>query len=369
MREDEAVSTPSVVIVDDSVESLRLLADLLDAQGYEVRPVTNGRQALQAVEQDPPDLILLDVNMPEMDGYELCARLRSNERCRDLPVIFLTAMADTVDKVRAFNVGGVDYITKPFQLDEVVARVRTHVALKRARAALAHSYDRLRELEKLRDDLVQMIVHDMASPLLAVQIHLKNVKRHATALDERSREGLREAASSADELQRMINDLLDVSRLEEGKMPVRNAVCDLTQMARDVAATFGIAERARQIEIESPATVNVACDGTLTRRVLENLLSNSIKHTPPGGPVQVSITTLDGRVRFEVHDQGPGVPFTDRKKIFEKFGTVESRRNRNYHSTGLGLAFCKLAIEAQRGTIGVDPRKPEGSTFWFELPL
>ena len=166
----------------------------------------------------------------------------------------------------------------------------------------------------------------------------------------------------------MIHDLLDVSRLEEGKMPVKSGAWDLTRMIRDVTTTFGTGERARQIEIESPEAVNVTCDGALTRRVLENLLSNAIKHTPPGGPVRISIATGDGRVRFEVQDEGPGVPSTDRKKIFEKFGTVESRRNRKYHSTGLGLAFCKLAIEAQGGTIGVDPRAPEGSTFWFELP-
>jgi two-component system sensor histidine kinase/response regulator len=368
LKENEAVTAPSVLIVDDTVESLRLLADLLDSQGYEVRPVTNGRQALQAVEQDPPDLILLDINMPEMDGYEVCRRLRLNERCRDLPVIFLTALADTVDKVRAFNMGGVDYITKPFQLDEVLARVRTHIALKRASAALAQSYERLRALEKLRDDLVQMIVHDMASPLLAVQLHLKNVERQPTALDEHSREGLREAASSAEELQRMINDLLDVSRLEEGKMPVKSAAWDLIRMTRDVTTNFGTADRSRRIEIESQEMVKVTCDGALTRRVLENLLSNAIKHTPPGGPVRISIRAHDGRVRLEVQDEGPGVPSTARKKIFEKFGTVESRHNKKYHSTGLGLAFCKLAIEAQGGTIGVDPRATEGSTFWFELP-
>ena len=127
MKDDEAVPAPSVLIVDDTVDNLRLLAEVLGEQGYEVRPVTSGRQALRAVEQDPPDLILLDINMPEMDGYEVCRRLRLNERCRDLPVIFLTAMADTASKVRAFNMGGVDYITKPFQLDEVLARVRTQL--------------------------------------------------------------------------------------------------------------------------------------------------------------------------------------------------------------------------------------------------
>ena len=283
MKDDEAVTAPSVLIVDDTLENLRLLADLLGEQGYEVRPVTNGRQALQAVEQDPPDLILLDINMPEMDGYEVCRRLRMNERCRDLPVIFLTALADTVDKVRAFNMGGVDYITKPFQLDEVLARVRTHIALKRARVELDAELRRLRALETLRDDLVQMIVHDMASPLLAVRIHLKNVKRQATALDEHSQEGLREAASSAEELQRMINDLLDVSRLEEGKMPVKSAAWDLTRMTRDVTTTFGTADRARQIEIESPEAVNVTCDGALTRRV-----SRTSSATPSNTRLQVA---------------------------------------------------------------------------------
>ena len=255
MKDDEGVVAPSVLIVDDTLENLELLAYLLGEEGYEVRPVTNGRQALQAVEEDPPDLILLDINMPEMDGYEVYRRLRLNERSRDLPVIFLTAMADTVSKVRAFNMGGVDYITKPFQLDEVLARVRTHITLKGARSALAQSYTRLRTLEKLRDDLVQMIVHDMGSQLVAVRINLENLKRQASALDKDSRDSLHDAASSAEELQRMIDDLLDVSRLEEGKMPVKSGAWDLTRMTREVTTSFGTGERARQIEIVSPEAV------------------------------------------------------------------------------------------------------------------
>ena len=117
---------------------------MLGGQGYEVRAVTNGRQALQAVEREPPDLVLLDISMPEMDGYEVCRRLKAQERSKDVPVIFLTALTDTVDKVRAFDAGGVDYVTKPFQIEEVLARVKTHVALRRARVGLAESYTRLR---------------------------------------------------------------------------------------------------------------------------------------------------------------------------------------------------------------------------------
>ena len=163
----------SVLVVDDTIENLRLLSELLGEQGYEVRAVTNGRQALQAVEHDPPDLILLDINMPEMNGYEVCRRLKAQERSKDVPVIFLTALTDTADKVRAFDAGGVDYVTKPFQFEEVLARVKTHVALRRAQVELADSYTRLRALEQLRDDLVHMVVHDMRSPLPALLINLR----------------------------------------------------------------------------------------------------------------------------------------------------------------------------------------------------
>src|SRR5262245_56741864 len=129
--QSSAVPQASVLVVDDTVDSLRLLSDLLGQQGYEVRAVTNGRQALQAVEHDPPDLILCDITMPDMDGYEVCRRLRAAEQSKDVPVIFLTALTETADKVRAFDAGGVDYVTKPFQFAEVLARVRTHVALRR----------------------------------------------------------------------------------------------------------------------------------------------------------------------------------------------------------------------------------------------
>ena len=224
----------SVLVVDDTVENLRVLSDLLGEQGYEVRAVTSGRQALQAVEHDPPDLILLDITMPDMDGFEVCRLLRATEWSKDVPVIFLTALTATADKLRAFDAGGVDYVTKPFQFEEVLARVRTHVALRRAQTALADSYEGLRALERLRDDLVHMIVHDMRSPLTALQIDLNLLKGPAAALDDVSRQGLQAAVDSVKALNRMANDLLDVSRLEEGKMPIDRAEWDLIEIASEV---------------------------------------------------------------------------------------------------------------------------------------
>ena len=357
-----------MLVVDDTIENLRLLSSMLEEHGYEVRPVTNGRQALQAVERDPPDLILLDITMPEMDGYEVCRRLRANDRSKDVPVIFLTALTDTADKLRAFDTGAVDYVTKPFRFEEVLARVKTHVALRRAQVALADSYKRLSTLERLRDDLVHMIVHDMRSPLQVLLTRLELLEGPAAALGEDSRDDLQNAIESSKELGRMVNDLLDVSRLEAGEMPLERGVWDLTRMANEVRAALGTIDRERPIDVESPGAVDVSCDGALVRRVMENLVSNVIKHTPAGTRMRISIARGDGRVRVAVHDEGSGVPAEAREKIFEKFGTVESRHERAYHSVGLGLAFCKLAIEAHGGTIGVDPGVPVGSTFWFELP-
>jgi signal transduction histidine kinase len=362
-------SHDSILVVDDTIENLRLLSSMLDEQGYETRPVTNGKQALQAVEHDAPDLILLDINMPEMDGYEVCRRVKGQDQLRDIPVIFLTALTDTADKVRAFDVGGVDYITKPFQVEEVLARVRTHVELRRARLELLQSYEHLRELEELRDNLVHMIVHDMRTPLQILLASLETMKEDAAGeLDPEIEENLRSAIGATQGLRRMANHVLDASRLEEGKMPLELELCDLTSMVREVAASFSTLERGRTITVEAADTVKIECDGAIVKRVLENLLSNGIKHTPSQGRLRIVLNGERVRVRVTVEDEGPGIPAEARARIFEKFGTLEARKSTTYHSAGLGLAFCKLAVEAHGGSIGVDTGAEGGSSFWFELP-
>jgi len=361
-------ATASVLVVDDTLENLRLLSRMLGEKGYEIRAVTNGRQALLAVEHDPPDLILLDINMPEMNGFEVCRRLKWQPASRDIPVIFLTALNDTADKVRAFEAGAVDFITKPFQIEEVHARVRTHLELRRALRQVAASYHALRTLEGLRDDLVHMIVHDMGSPLTAVLARLDAIKLSQTALDPEAREDLEATISSVVALTSMTHDLLDVSRLEAGRMPLRRSRCDVGLLAHEVCGSLGAFDSARGLHVETPGPVSLDCDEALVRRVLQNLVGNALKHTPPGSPIRVVVANIPSRVRVEVHDSGAGVAPEDRQRIFEKFGTIEARRGRGYHSVGLGLTFCKLTVEAHGGAIGVDPATPSGSKFWFELP-
>jgi signal transduction histidine kinase len=369
MTTDSPAAGASILVVDDTVENLQLLSSMLHAHGYEVRPVTNGRDALMAARTDPPELVLLDVSMPEMDGYEVCARLKESEGLRDIPVIFLTALSSTADKVKAFQVGGADYVTKPFQIDEVLARIRVHVALRRSKLALLASYERLQGLEALREDLVQMVVHDMRSPLSALIQLLSLIQTDpACTLGEDATTDLRFAVQAAAGLNGLANDLLDVSRLEDNKLPLDLQSNDVLAICRDVLARLTPLDRTRRVDLEAEVPVSVRCDRGVIQRVLENLVSNAMKHTPSIGRVWVTAVAGPERARVAVHDQGAGVPPDARSKIFEKFGTVAARRDSKYHSAGLGLAFCKLAVEAHGGTIGVDAGARGGSVFWFELP-
>jgi two-component system sensor histidine kinase/response regulator len=365
---NDAKAAANILIVDDTPDNLRLLTGILEQLGYEVRPATSGAQALQAAEHAPPDLVLLDVTMPEMNGYEVCRRFKATPALKDIPIIFLTALSDIADKVKAFEVGGVDYITKPFHLEEVQARVRTHLALRSANVELATSYAKLQQLEQLREDLVHMVVHDMRSPLTVLAGRLEFLKQNCESLGQEAAEDLRAAMQGAQVVARMANDLLDVGRLEEGKVRLALGEHELGGLADEVRASLRGYERGRTIELEVAAATVVVCDSSLVRRILENLVSNAIKHTPSGSAVRITVGQREQRARITVSDRGPGVPQEARHKIFEKFGMVAARAQARYHSAGVGLAFCKLAVEAHGGSIGVDAREPNGSTFWFELP-
>ncbi len=167
---------PNIMVVDDTPANLKLLEDMLKARGYQVCSYPCGRLALAAAASQSPDLILLDVNMPEMNGYEVCKHLKADAKLKDIPVLFISALSETSDKVKAFSCGGVDYVTKPFRFEEVYARVETHLELRRQKRELQENYARLRELEDLKENLVLMIIHDLRSPAALISGYLDLIK-------------------------------------------------------------------------------------------------------------------------------------------------------------------------------------------------
>ncbi len=357
---------PTVMVVDDTPENLSVLEGMLRQQGCRVVSFPRGELALAAAIRHPPDLILLDIRMPGLDGYEVCVRLKADACVRNIPVIFISALDDTVDKVRAFGVGGVDYITKPFQLDEVMARVSAHLQLRQLRQELQEKYDQLQHVEQLRDNLVHMVVHDMRNLLMGVGGVLDTIafeeKREDDKLVNFGRESCRE-------LRFMITSLLDVHRLEEGKMPLEKRSCDLREIMEKAVAQFVHLPSGVRVLQEWPGdAVMVSCDANLIGRVVVNLLGNAFKFTGECGTVSVAAERVAGSVRITVTDTGPGISSEFHEKIFEKFGQLEVRKQGEKHSTGLGLTFCKLAVEAHGGRIGVRSEVGKGSSFWFELP-
>ena len=370
----EQVSTkqnmPNILIVDDTPANLQLLAAMLKEYGHRVRVARSGALALQAAQHEPPDLILLDILMPEMNGYEVCTHLKTDPRLSDTPVIFISALAEPLDKVKAFSSGGVDYLTKPFNGDEVAARVRTHLELRRQRQELQQQLAQLRELEGLRDNLVHMIVHDLRSPLNGLLGGLELLSLNAKALAPSDRKFLEMAQTSGQTLTEMINTLLDITRMESQQLPLKLASNNLALIARRGIDLLGSQAQARcDLETSGVDGVSVVCDESLLIRVITNLVSNAVKFSPEPTRVRVVALVEDACAVVRVIDHGPGIPAQYHATVFEKFGQVELQRVHQKVSVGLGLAFCKLAIEAQEGQIGLESEPGKGSSFWFKLPL
>ena len=354
MTDTRQPRAPSILIVDDTPANVLLLVRMLEARGYNPRPVSSGKLALQAARAEPPDLILLDVAMPEMNGYEVCEQLKADAKLKDIPVIFISALSATIDKVKAFGVGGIDYVTKPFQTEEVYARVQTHL--------------RLRRLEELRTDLTHMVVYDLRNPLTILFGLLDILENPALkTISANTREFATLARLSIEDLNNMINSILDVSKMEAGEMKLHRESCDINLLIRTLLATLQTLPGSRTVTLDAPdVPLTVMTDVVLIRRVLQNLLSNALRYTPSGGDIRVSVTSSPSKVRVTVTDAGPGIAPEFHQSIFEKFGQVEDRENRT--GTGLGLTFCKLAVEAHGGRIGVESEVGQGSAFWFTLP-
>lgn len=366
-----------ILVVDDSRANLELLSDILRDLGHRVRPVSSGSMALEAAAHRPPDIILLDINMPGMTGYEVCEALKADTRLFDVPVLFITALSDIRDKVRAFEVGCVDFIVKPYRREEVSARVSAHLRVQHLKTSLEErnrelmeAHDDLLQLSKFRDNLLHMIVHDLRSPLTGIVSSLRLMEEDLFQSEGGVREeDVRQALSSSEVLLMMINDLLDISRLESAKLPLRLEEVAMSDVTASALALLGPARSPRVRVIGSGGDLRATCDRSLLERVVVNLLDNALKHSPPRRPVDLQFKADRDTLTVSVFDEGPGIPDAHKDAVFEKFGQLEARKWGGVPSTGLGLTFCKLVAESHHGVLTVHDREGEGSEFRMRLPL
>jgi len=362
---------PNILIVDDIAANVELLFAVLEKQNYRLRSALSGELALRAVHEEAPDLILLDIVMPGMNGFELCQLLKEDNKLRDIPVIFLSALSEPIDKVKAFGIGGVDYITKPFQFEEVQARVKTHLELLRQKRQLQENYDNLSELEKMRDSMTHVIIHDLRAPLTNIYSILQIiVENEDKTLSENNIQDIEEAMRAAKRAIQIVSDVLDTSKMEGGQLRLKLTQCDLNVILEECISGMKPLFEGREIRVIPPkGSVTVMADREMIFRVVQNLLANAVKFTLNSGLIRLGVMPAGKRVRVCVQDNGPGIASDNIKGVFEKYGQEELRFLKQRYSTGLGLTFCKLVVEAHGGCIGVDSEEDKGSSFWFELPV
>ena len=376
-----------ILVVEDSPTNRELLIYRLEQHGYTVDIAANGRRALEKMAEASFDLVLLDVMMPEMDGYEVLHLMKADPNWRHIPVIMISALDEIDSIVRCIEMGAEDYLPKPFNPVLLKARVSACLEKKRLRDQEVHfheqqmelfkqleaNYQRLQELESLRDSLTGMIVHDLRTPLTSLLTGLQTVELLGD-LNEDQTEFLGVSIQGGHTLLSMINDLLDISKMEAGSLTLDYkdlAPADLVERALKQVGALAEYKRITLVADSATAPSALPADEEKLLRILINLLGNSIKFTPDGGTITVSARPAEdaNAVLFSVADTGEGIPKEAFQKIFEKFGQVETRKSGRKMSTGLGLTFCKMTVEAHGGRIWVESELGQGSTFLFTIPL
>ena len=371
-----------ILIIDDDRMQRMLLTRTLDQQGHSVEAVDSGAKALEKLEEQTFDAVLCDITMPDMDGFQVLERMMNDPGLKDIPVIMVSGFGEMTGIVACIELGAADYIHKPADPALLRARVDSCLARKRwveqevsLRTELENRYQRLQELEEMRDSLSHMLIHDLRTPLTSFLAGLQSVECFGELTPEQT-ECLEMSIDGGQTLLGMINDLLDVSKLESGSLVLTREPIVASELVRHcVQQVAALAkEKNLQMVLQIPQDLpTFSGDKEKLGRTLVNLMGNAVKFTPRGGQIKLSIgfEARAGRTPslvLSVSDSGEGVPREQFDRIFEKFGQVENRIGGRESSTGLGLTFCKMVVEAHGGRIWIESELGQGSNFIFAIP-
>ncbi|NJR59492.1 MAG: response regulator [Cyanobacteria bacterium CRU_2_1] len=364
----------SVLVIDDEPNGFAVIEALLHREGYRLFYAASGIEALERLDAIKPDVILLDVMMPEMNGIEVCRRIKSHLEWKHIPVIIVTALNSKEDLARSLEAGADDFIAKPVNSAELRARVRSMLRIKQ-------QYDSLQNTLQLREDMANMVVHDLRNPVATILLS-SHIMMDQGELQERELERVRLIQVSAQKLNSMINDLLMMAKMESGRLVLSRTEVDLNALATVVISGFNDIVKTRNIHLKTQLPDPghwISVDVNLVHRLIDNLVSNAIKFSPTRGIVTLQIEYLDRitnqqqelseslfpQAIIRVSDKGSGIQEEQKQRIFEKFEIGSSVMG--ISQIGLGLTFCKMVVEAHGGRIWVEDNQPQGSIFIAEI--
>ncbi|MFT3781634.1 MAG: response regulator [Nibricoccus sp.] len=361
-----------VLITDDDRMNIRILSSILQSEGFEIRDADSGEQTLEVYEQFQPDLVLLDVVLPGIDGFATCRELRARHGDNTAPIIFITARTESDDIVEGLAAGGVDYLTKPFRRKESLARIRTHLQNKILSEQQKALVEQLKTANQAKNKLLGMAAHDLRNPLASIR-GLAEFLRDGT-VGELTPDQLDLANTIFETSQSMLtllNELLDVATIEAGELKVHKEPYNLSELVEKAVYLNNInaARKNTKIIYSPPAEAPIVrMDQAKIRQVMDNLLSNAVKYSPPGSSINVRISGFHPAFTVAVQDQGPGIPENERHKLFTDFATLSSKPTGGEKATGLGLAICRKIVEAHRGAITATNLPGGGCEFSIMLP-
>lgn len=362
-----------ILIVDDVMSNVLLLKVLLTNEKFAIATASNGRQALEQVEKENPDLVLLDVMMPDMSGFEVAQHLKSNPNTADIPIIFLTALNSTADIVKGFQVGANDFISKPFNKEELIIRVTHQISLVAAKRLILSTTEELQRTIAGRDKLYSVIAHDLRSPMGSIKMVLNMLILNLPSekIGAEMYELLTMANQTTEDVFSLLDNLLKWTKSQIGKLNVVYQDVDLVEVTDGVIEIFSMVASLKKIRIREmkPEKMMVNADIDMLKTVVRNLLSNAIKFSKENSEVLVKMEEVDGMAVVSVQDYGCGISEEGQKKLlhtdthFSTFGT------NNEEGSGLGLLLCKDFVVKNGGKLWFTSKEGEGSIFSFSIPV
>ena len=364
-----------ILVVDDNEANRSLARETLEDEGHEVVLAATGAGGIDAFQKRQPHCVLLDVRMPDIDGFGVCERIRALPHGLETPILFLTALRDVDTFDRALRAGGDDFLTKPIRPTELVIRVQSALKLRRLSVELREHYELLKHqrddllrLQLQKERLTAFVIHDLKNPVNSIDLHAQVLLRQRS-LPASAHDSAAQIRAEARQLTRMISNLLDLAKADEGRLAPKRSNVNLRALVDEVLAELGVNAQRRRVTLQSSLeTDRIYADEDLFRRTLTNLVENAIRYAPPDTAISVAAARLASGTELRVADGGNGIPPELRDKIFDAFVQVESGEHPVARGgRGLGLTFCKLAIEAHGGHVWVEDGAP-GAIFCVRLP-
>ena len=362
----------TILVVDDTPDNLTLMSSLLN-ELYQVKIANGGKRALKiAMSETPPDLILLDIMMPNMDGYEVCERLKLNPNTANIPVIFLTAKTEIADEQKGLELGAVDYITKPISPPIVLARVKNHLALQEKNKALKNAISIAEKANLAKSDFLSSMSHELRSPLNAILGFAQLMESDSPPQTQSHKESISHILQAGWHLLKLINEILDLAKIEQRQISLTEEAVPLAEIFIECQSIIGQQAKQRNITLKFPKLTTplfVRSDRTRLKQIFINLLSNAIKYNTKFGSVEVEcVPSGPSRIRISITDSGNGLNQYQLAQLFQPFNRL-GQESSTEEGTGIGLVVTKRLVELMGGLIGVESTVGKGSVFWFELDL